>query len=208
MFDYLPEDGYANNVNYNRVSSNFPYYHRNIYGLSNKYKVSYIDSLGSEQRTEVALFSQVKDTTKKSMRQKDAIKRPRVTRAKKLLRYRSFVVDSTGSIATMTLNTFSEGRLRTFSGDLWELKQKISTTRTDLRSNGGGKVAASTLLTKYVSRKRFKYRSYMRVPVALENIQAFKGGVFNSLELLIIAGKRRMENTTSVWWKRNFTPQK
>ena len=26
MFDYLPEDGYANNVNYIRLSSNFPYF--------------------------------------------------------------------------------------------------------------------------------------------------------------------------------------
>ena len=43
MFEYLPEDGYANNVNYIRLSGNFPYYHRNIYVLSNKYHVTYLD---------------------------------------------------------------------------------------------------------------------------------------------------------------------
>ena len=46
MFLYLPLDGYADNVNYIRLSSNFPYYHRNIFGIYKNYRVGYIDSLG------------------------------------------------------------------------------------------------------------------------------------------------------------------
>jgi len=46
MFQYLPADGYAENVNYIRLSSNFPYFHRNIYGIYKNYKVGFIDSTG------------------------------------------------------------------------------------------------------------------------------------------------------------------
>ena len=34
MFNYMVEDGYADNVNYLRLSNNFPYYHRNVFGIS------------------------------------------------------------------------------------------------------------------------------------------------------------------------------
>ena len=33
MFDYLVEDGYEDNVNYLRLSTSFPYFHRNIFGI-------------------------------------------------------------------------------------------------------------------------------------------------------------------------------
>ncbi len=195
IFDYLPEDGYANNVNYNRVSSNFPYYHRNIYGLSSKYQVSYIDSLGKEQRREIPLYTQVKDTTKKVDRERLTEKRPKVTRQQRLRRYRSLVVDSSGLMATMTLNTFSEGKLRTFFRKSFrELdKKNIQHLILDLRSNGGGKVAASTLLTKYISRQRFKVADslYASTRGLGKYARHIKGGVFNNLEMLIISRKKK-----------------
>ena len=33
MFSYMVEDGYSENVNYIRLSTSFPYFHRNIFGL-------------------------------------------------------------------------------------------------------------------------------------------------------------------------------
>jgi hypothetical protein len=49
IFGYLPQDGYANNINYIRMSANFPYYHRNIYGLSKEYQVTYLDKDGNRK---------------------------------------------------------------------------------------------------------------------------------------------------------------
>ncbi|MBI3235192.1 MAG: hypothetical protein HYZ42_14350, partial [Bacteroidetes bacterium] len=49
MFTYMTEDGKANNVNYLRLSNNFPYYHRNIFGLSKEYSVNYLDSAGNNK---------------------------------------------------------------------------------------------------------------------------------------------------------------
>ncbi len=65
MFEFLSQDGYANNVNYYRLSANFPYYHRSIFGISKTYKVGYIDSTGKEQITTLPLFIPLKDTLKK-----------------------------------------------------------------------------------------------------------------------------------------------
>ncbi|RYY70279.1 MAG: hypothetical protein EOO13_07055, partial [Chitinophagaceae bacterium] len=106
MFDHLPQDGYANNINYIRMSANFPYYHRNIYGLSNKYRVSYLDAVGNTKTTELPLWAPARDTTKRPV---DSIKRPRppqpppVPKEKKMEALRSFKVDSSGKFAVMNL---------------------------------------------------------------------------------------------------------
>ena len=112
MFEFLPEDGYANNVNYIRLSANFPYYHRNIFGLSKNYSVNYLDSTGVEKNINIPLFVPAKDSVKKDSiicKQKQA-----EPKEKKILLHRSFTIDSSDRFATITLNTFSEGKLRTF----------------------------------------------------------------------------------------------
>lgn len=67
MFNYLVEDGYAENVNFLRLSSNFPYYHRNIFGISKNYTVTYIDSAGLEKTIDVPAFGLVKDSSNKKI---------------------------------------------------------------------------------------------------------------------------------------------
>ena len=66
MFEYMTEDGYANNVNYIRLSSNFPYYHRNIFGTSKTYAVTYLDSSGMEQRINIPVFEAAEDSSRKT----------------------------------------------------------------------------------------------------------------------------------------------
>ena len=56
MFNFLPEDGYASNINYLRISSNFPYFHRNIFGLSRQYSITYLDSLHTEKQVTIAAW--------------------------------------------------------------------------------------------------------------------------------------------------------
>ena len=197
IFNYLPQDGYANNLNYIRMSANFPYYHRNIFGLSNKYKVTYLDNNGVERTTEVPLWAPVRDTTK---RPGDSIKRPRppkppkVPKEKRLERLRSFSIDSSGLMATMTLNTFSNGRLRTFFRQSFKKmrQQKIPNLILDVRSNGGGKVMTSTLLTKYLSRTNFKVADsvYSKARGVGPYGKYIKGGFLNSIEMFFISKKK------------------
>jgi len=158
IFNYLPQDGYASNVNYIRLSNNLPYYHRNIYGLSKKYEVDYIDSLGREAHAELKLFEPVKDSTKK---EKAPIKKGKVKKQKKQPRenqYRNFKIDSSKQYALLTVNTFAKGRLRSFFRTSFKTlqEQNIPNLVIDLRSNGGGRIGLSTLLSKYVSRLPFR----------------------------------------------------
>lgn len=195
MFNYLPEDGYANNVNYIRLSGNFPYYHRNIYGLSRKYKVAYIDSTGTEKTVEVPLFTPRKDSTKRdSVTRKAAAKRLPGPKVKARSRYRSLQVDSLGASATLTLNTFSTGGLRPFFRRSFKKlrQQNIQNLVIDIRSNGGGKVWASTLLTKYISRSPFKVAdSAFAVARGLGGYSRYvKWRWFNNIEMFFISRKK------------------
>ena len=65
MFGYMTEDGYAVNVNYSRLSNSFPYYHRNIFGVSKTYAVTYLDKSGAEQRINIQAYGLDADTVKK-----------------------------------------------------------------------------------------------------------------------------------------------
>jgi len=158
MFQYMTEDGNANNVNYIRLSSNFPYYHRNIFGLSKSYQVSYLDSQGGERVTTVPVFEQKKDSAQKTGPAQPRRKEKKEPASKRLLEMRSLVIDSANNTAIITLNTFSSGRLRKFYRQSFRYIRKagISNVVLDLRSNGGGRINLSTLLTKYVTRRNFK----------------------------------------------------
>ncbi|MEO7306249.1 MAG: S41 family peptidase [Ferruginibacter sp.] len=159
MFNYMTEDGYANNVNYIRLSTNFPYYHRNIFGITKTYAVTYVDSAGTERRINIPVFDQSADSSRK----RDSLivrvaPRKRETRKKKLLDLRSLAVDTANNTAIITLNTFSSGSLRKFYRQTFRYIKRagISSVILDIRNNGGGRIRLSTLLTKYVSRANFK----------------------------------------------------
>lgn len=196
MFDYLPEDGYANNVNYIRLSANFPYYHRNIYGLSKKYTLTYLDSAGREKTALIPLFTPLKDSTKKdSTGKKIVVKKPTVPKEKKITRLRTMLTDSSGVLATITLNTFSKGRLRSFFRKSFrELNKKnIKNLVLDIRSNGGGKVWASTLLTRYISRTPFKVcdTAYATSKGLGKFTRYIKNGWLTNIEMFFISKKNK-----------------
>ncbi len=193
MFGYLPEDGYANNINYIRLSANFPYLHRNIYGISKKYTVSYIDSMGIEKTDTLPAYFVQKDSTKKDSLTK--VERRNLPKIKRILQYRSLEIDSSGKFAVMTLNSFDKGRLRSFFRKSFKkLKnEKIDNLVLDIRSNGGGKVELSTLLTKYISRRPFKVADsvFSKAGSLGRYTKYIKGKWFNNIELFFITRKKK-----------------
>ena len=193
MFDFLPEDGYANNSNYIRLSANFPYYHRNIYGLSKKYYVSHIDSTGIEKTDTLSVYIAPKDSIRKDSLTK--IEKKNIPRQKKILQYRSLKIDSSGKFAVMTLNTFSNGRLRSFLKRSFKKlkKENVNSLVLDIRSNGGGRVALSTLLTRYISRKPFKAADtlFAKARSLAPYTKYIKSGFFTNIELFFISRKKR-----------------
>ena len=191
MLNYMPEDGHANNLNYIRLSGNLPYYHRNIFGLSKNYNVNYIDSSGRSRTTVVPLYIPPRDSTKKD----SSLKAVRLNTSQRLARYRSLVIDSSGKMAVMTLNTFTKGHIRKFFRQSFKNlnKQQVNNLVLDLRSNGGGRVGLSTLLTKYISRKPFRVADslYTKSKSLRPYTKYIKGRFLNNVELFFITRKRK-----------------
>ncbi len=166
LFKHLPTDGFAENINYVRLTAGFPRYHGYEYGLNKTYTVDYVDSLtGKTKRAQVPLYQIIKDSSKK----KDSIKpepRRRITPNNPLAQYRSFYTDSAGKFPVMVLNSFTKGRIRGFFRKTFkELQNKQAKNLViDLRANGGGRVSLSTLLTKYISRTNFRIADTVAMP--------------------------------------------
>ncbi len=215
MFSYLPTDGFSESINYTRLSSNFPYFHRNIFGLSKTYRVNYIDSAGREKEAILPMFEIKKDSSKEKTAKQKPTKPPRkkIPRAERLTVYRSFEIDSSKQFAVMTVNTFTRGNLRTFFRRSFRTmrKKKIPSLVIDLRSNGGGHVALSTLLTRYVTRERFGVAdSIYAVSKDLGRYtKYFRGGWLNNLEMWLIAARRKDGKYHVPYLeKKKFSPKK
>ncbi len=208
LFNYMTEDGNANNVNYLRLSNNFPYYHRNIIGLSKSYAVNYLDSLGKQQTITIPLFDPPKDTGKKT-KIIPVIKRTKGERKKQHLQnIRSLAVDTANNTAVITLNTFSTGKLRKFFRQTFRYIKKagIKNVVLDIRSNGGGKINSSTLLTKYVTRTAFKVAdsSYAVAKSLGPYSKYIKGKFLNNIGLFFLTKKRKDGNYHFGMWERKL----
>ena len=209
MFGYMTEDGNANNVNYLRLSGNFPYYHRNIFGLSKQYTVKYLDSTGVERTITLPLFEFPKDSSKKAPAVRPPeVKRQKKTREQQLQDLRSLAVDTAANTAIITLNTFSSGGLRKFYRQTFRYIKDagISNVVLDLRSNGGGKINLSTLLTRYVTRAHFKVAdTAFAVAKTLRPYSRYiKSSFINNLGLLFLTKKRADGLYHFGHWERKF----
>jgi predicted alpha/beta-fold hydrolase len=198
IFGYMTEDGYANNVNYNRLSNNFPYYHRNIFGISKTYAVTYLDKSGTEQRVFIAAYGLDTDSVKKARDSTVTIRPPKQkkqTWQEQLKQTRSLVVDTANNTAIVTINSFSGGSLRKFYRQTFGYIKRtgIDNVVLDIRSNGGGRIRLSTLLTKYVTRVNFKVAdtAYAITKSLRPYSKYIKGGFIDNLGLFFLTKKKK-----------------
>lgn len=210
IFEYLPLDGYADNVNYIRISGNFPYYHRNVFGLYKNYRVGYIDSTGKQQSIVIPMWAPKEDTSKKKdIRQLAKPKKPSKKERQEF--DRSLTIDSSINTAVLTLNTFSNGNgrhLRSFIKHCFKTisEQGIRNLVIDLRSNGGGDINLSVLLTKYLRNTPFKVAD--SAYSISKNFSPFtsriKTGFWSNLALLFISKKRKDGLYHFGYWERHL----
>jgi Peptidase family S41 len=210
LFNYLTEDGNANNVNNIRLSANFPYYHRNVFGVSRQYTVKYIDSTGAEKTTNLRPFELGRDS---SRRVRPVAPAKKETREQRLQASRSIAIDTANNTAIITLNTFSSGRLRKFYRQSFRFIRKagISNVILDIRSNGGGRINLSTLLTRYVSRKPFRVAdtSFAVARSLKPYTRHIKSGFINNLGLLFLT-KKKADGLYHFghWERKSYKPKK
>ncbi|UAY52006.1 S41 family peptidase [Ferruginibacter albus] len=199
MFDYLPLDGYADNVNYVRISSNFPFYHRNVFGVYSTYRVGYIDSMGKEKSTIVPMYIQSPDTGRNKIVDSSESKITRHQLHKLYIKnLRSFTIDASLKTSVITLNTFTNGRrkhLRHFIKSSFRTirKNKIGNVILDLRRNGGGDLNMSMVLAKFLRNTPFKATdSAFAVTKSLKPYTGYiKHGFINNLGFFLLTKRRK-----------------
>lgn len=211
MFGYLVEDGYADNVNYMRLSSNFPYFHRNIFGLFKNYSVHYIDKFGSEKKVIIPFYNSGGDTLDKKRKTDSLKKEKKFTRKDKLENIRSLTTDSIASV--LTVSGFTKGNLRTFYKRSFRKIKKNNTQNLviDIRGNGGGDISKYVALAKYISNTRFKVAD-----TATAIAKSFgpytryiKEGFFNNIGLFLLTKKHKDGLYHFGYWERHtFKPKR
>ncbi|MEO6550819.1 MAG: S41 family peptidase [Ferruginibacter sp.] len=217
MFQYLPLDGYSDNVNYIRLSSNFPFYHRNIFGLYKTYNIKYIDSSGLEKTVQLPMYNPATDS---------AAKRITSVQVQKLSRYeikkekredaRILEIDTALQTATLSMNTFvnGEGRhLRSFMKQSFKKmkQQNIKNLIVDIRSNGGGEVTMYVMLARYIRNTQFKVSdsSYAVARSLAPYTSHIKHGFFTNIGLFFLTHKKQDGNYHFGYWERHvYRPKK
>ncbi|MEJ7769931.1 MAG: S41 family peptidase [Chitinophagaceae bacterium] len=161
LFRFLSMDGYGIVHKYQTLSNlgSFSAWYRNVFGLTDQFTIGYINKAGEEQSAVIPVFDPKKDTSRNSelINFKKADRRER--RRNALSETRSLSIDSSALTGYVTLNTFMSGR-----GLNWFIKNSFKKIRkagiqnlvVDVRSNGGGNVGISNLLTRYIIDHRFK----------------------------------------------------
>ena len=205
MFSYVVQDGYEDNVNYVRLSTSFPYFHRNIFGIYKNYSVQYIDSAGTERKKLVPVFGLTEDTLKK-IKNFPPVKQKHITQKEKLENVRS--LKTSNGTAVMTVNSFSGGsHLKGFFRHSFRSlrKNNIKNLVIDIRANGGGDISNYVLLTKYIRNTPFKVADSA---VAISKTFApytrnIKSGFFNNIGLLLLTKKQRDGLYHFGYWERH-----
>jgi len=209
MFDYMVEDGYSENVNYIRLSTSFPYFHRNIFGLYKTYNIGYIDSSGKQKNISIPYFNPPADSLKKIEKQQKIEKK--LIKTGKRENIRSLQIDTT--FALMTINSFSKGHLKNFFKRSFRKirKKKIKDLVIDIRANGGGDINNYVLLTKFLRNSPFKVAdsAWAKSKNFGPYTRYITSGIFNNIGLSVLTHKDKDGNYHFGYWERHtFMPKR
>lgn len=212
LFDYMPTDGYAENVNYIRLSADLPYYMRNVLGLQKTYSVSFLDSTGAERTVQLPLWKFTRDSTKKEKRPAPPPGWKKPTRKDRIADIRSLEIDTSRSTAIMTVNSFDDGgNLKRFYKNSFELIHELGLRNLviDIRNNGGGKVNHYTQLARYIRNTPFKVAdsAYTRQRSFRGDGKYFSTNFFNGLGITFFCSRRDDGNMHFRYWENHeFKP--
>jgi C-terminal processing protease CtpA/Prc len=159
LFQYISTDGYADVLKYQLISFNFPVYYRNSFGLDSIYKVTYIDTAGNSLMAVIKNYDVRTDSIRIKMARAILSPTKKQLRKLKTSSIRSVTYDTAMSMAYMRITAFAgDGMKKFFKHTFKTIKSNnIQNLVIDLRENGGGNVAQSIALTKYVTDSPFHF---------------------------------------------------
>lgn len=156
---HISGDGYGKQFASQLVSGNFGTFYKNILSLDSTYLVSFVNQDGTIATTVLKNILPADLTPVKNQPNQPP---PRLSRKERrriqLAEQRWLQIDSTGTTALMRLGSFSgAGTARFIKNSFKKINRAgIQNLVIDLRTNGGGKVSNSTLLTRYLSDHAFR----------------------------------------------------
>jgi Peptidase family S41 len=161
LFQFISTDGY--NITHKNQSlsnrGNFGSNFTSVFGEADKYTVEFIDSNNKTVNTVISAYKPLVDSAARNALRR-LVKMSKKERRKQLLQNRrSLRIDTAGKTAVMDVNTFQKNaKLKKFFKKSFKSLQetKVKNLIIDVRSNGGGNVMNSTLLTKYITNNKFK----------------------------------------------------
>lgn len=212
MYGYMSQDALSSNVNDVRLSLNFPYFHRNIFGLYRTYAIQYTDSTGHEKKTLIPYYNPAADTLKKN-KDLSFVPRKKGGRRQRLQWIRSLTVDSLKNTAVIKLNSFSKGHLPAFfHRSFRKMKdENVQNLVIDIRNNGGGDINNFVSLTKYIRTGPFRVAD--TAASIAKNFRPYskyiRADLFDKLALLFLIKKKEDDKYHFGYWeKRVFKPKR
>ncbi len=165
FFNYISTDGYNRTHKYQSLSNRgfFGSLYTSLFGLSEKYTIEYKDPTGQLKTTIIPVYNPATDTANRigTRPLRPATPQPskRERRRQATNTIRLLKIDSVNHTAMMDLSSFGKGYgLKKFFHNSFEAlqKQNIGHLIIDVRSNGGGSVTNSTLISRYLANQKFK----------------------------------------------------
>lgn len=166
LVNYISTDGYNNTHKYQALSNRgfFGSLYSSVFGYSSKYDVDFIDSAGQKGTTTIPLYRPARDTTRRgAILPVRRVTPPQPSRKERkemqMNAVRLLKMDTANHTAFMDLASFGRGyKLKGFFRRSFKAVSKydINHLIIDVRSNGGGSVTNSTLLTRFIADHEFR----------------------------------------------------
>lgn len=215
MFQYVSSDGNNISHKYQYLSNRgmFGNLFSMIYGLQEKYEITYLDSSGNEQTTEIKTYNPLADSLNRSFIRRSSNTSPSDRKNRIIEATRNLQIDTSESRAFMYLGSFGRNlKLRTFFKTSFRSLKKsgIKNLVIDVRGNGGGSVTNSTLLTRYITKHKFKVADSL---YAINRNSKYRSHIekyfFSKLFMHLFTKKRRNGNFHFGYFERHyFKPKK
>lgn len=165
LFKFISTDGYNSTHKYQSLSNRglFGSLYTNIFGIAEKYQIEYRDSSGTTKQISIPVYNPAADTVGRGTRafrpSTQTLPSKKQQRELRKNSIRLLRMDTANHSAMMDLASFGKGyNLKKFFHQSFEALEKNGITHLiiDLRSNGGGSVTNSTLITRYIANQPFK----------------------------------------------------
>ena len=218
LFEHISTDGYNLTHKYQTLSNRgfFGSLYTSIYGLSDRYRIGYIDSAGQPGIVIVPVYIPAIDTgARNAIRPITNIPQPsrKERKHQRLANTRLLQIDTVNHSAMMTLSSFGRGyKLRKFFRRSFRVLEKnnIEHLIIDVRSNGGGSVTNSTFITRYISDHKFKIGDSLYALKKSSSYNAYiQNNTWNSLFMVFFTKKKKDGKYHFGYFERHyFKPKK